>query len=82
MGSVNNFTDDHIYAVHPIDGTKIQHVLYAGFERFNDVLDPQKIHDALFRLLQIGDWKKLGGRLRYRVSSQPGAGFKQDKPCK
>ncbi|KFH43980.1 hypothetical protein ACRE_052320 [Hapsidospora chrysogenum ATCC 11550] len=66
MGSVNNFTDDYVYAVHPIDGTKIQHVLYAGFERFNDVLDPQKIHDALFRLLQIGDWKKLGGRLRYR----------------
>jgi len=35
--------------------------------RFNDVLDGKKLKDSLSRLLEIGDWKKLGGRLRYKV---------------
>ncbi|KAH8696647.1 hypothetical protein BGW36DRAFT_278848, partial [Talaromyces proteolyticus] len=57
---------DYVYPVHLLDGTLIQHVIYSGFFLFNDVLDAQKIHDALLALLQIGDWKKLGGRLRYK----------------
>lgn len=32
--------------------------------RFNDVLDAEKLHDGLARLLEIGGWRKLGGRLR------------------
>jgi hypothetical protein len=35
--------------------------------RFNDVLDAEKLHDALSELLEIGDWRKLGGRLRFKV---------------
>lgn len=31
---------------------------------FNDVLDAEKLHNSLCRLLQTGDWKKLSGRLR------------------
>jgi hypothetical protein len=34
--------------------------------RFNDVLDPEKLHASLSKLLEIGDWKKVGGRLRLR----------------
>ncbi|KAK8009793.1 acyltransferase [Apiospora arundinis] len=33
---------------------------------FNDVLDSDKLHSSLFRLLEIGDWRKVGGRLRLK----------------
>jgi hypothetical protein len=39
--------------------------------RFNDVLDPKQLNNALLRLLGIGDWKKLGGRLRFKVRACP-----------
>ncbi|PYH45466.1 uncharacterized protein BP01DRAFT_318650 [Aspergillus saccharolyticus JOP 1030-1] len=32
--------------------------------RFDDVLDVQKLDQSLTRLLQLGDWHKLGARLR------------------
>ncbi|KAJ5176081.1 uncharacterized protein N7482_001958, partial [Penicillium canariense] len=32
--------------------------------RFNEVLDPSKLHSSLVKLFTIGDWRKLGGRLR------------------
>lgn len=35
--------------------------------RFEEVLDTKKLHDAVERLLEIGDWKKLGARLRQNV---------------
>jgi hypothetical protein len=35
--------------------------------RYNSVLDPEKLHSALVRLLGEGDWRKLGGRLRRNV---------------
>jgi len=31
--------------------------------RFDDVLDHEKLRRALFRLLEIGDWRKLGARI-------------------
>ena len=36
--------------------------------QFNDVLDGQKLADSLSALLEIGDWRKLGGRFQYNVS--------------
>ncbi|KAF5579662.1 BCL5p [Fusarium subglutinans] len=33
--------------------------------RFNDVLNADKLHQSLSELLNIGDWEKFGGRLRY-----------------
>jgi hypothetical protein len=36
--------------------------------RFNDVLDADKLHASLSRLLEIGDWKKVGGRLKLTVT--------------
>jgi len=35
--------------------------------RFSQVLDPDKVHHALVRLLGIGDWRKLGARIRLNV---------------
>ena len=34
---------------------------------FDDVLDATKLRVALSRLLEIGDWRKLGARLRRNV---------------
>lgn len=36
---------------------------------FNDVLDPEKLRGALARLMEIGDWRKLGARLRSNVKT-------------
>lgn len=35
--------------------------------RFEEVLDIKKLHASLNRLLEIGDWRKLGARLRQNV---------------
>ena len=35
--------------------------------RFDDVMDAEKIRLALERLMEIGDWRKLGARLRMNV---------------
>ena len=35
--------------------------------RFDDVMDVEKLRISLSRLLEIGDWKKLGARLRMNV---------------
>ncbi|OJI95806.1 hypothetical protein ASPVEDRAFT_77587 [Aspergillus versicolor CBS 583.65] len=32
--------------------------------RFNDVLDPGELHNSLERLMQIGEWRRLGARIR------------------
>jgi hypothetical protein len=36
---------------------------------FDDVLDPEKLRGSLARLMEIGDWRKLGARLRLKVCS-------------
>jgi hypothetical protein len=35
--------------------------------RFDDALDSGKVGASLARLLEIGDWRKLGARLRQTV---------------
>jgi hypothetical protein len=35
--------------------------------RFDDVLDVQKLNDALTRLVNIPSWRQLGARLRLNV---------------
>ena len=62
-------TDD-VYPVHMLDDTKtLRDIVIAWTLRFNDVLDAEKLHGSLSRLLEIGDWRKAGGRLRLRVGS-------------
>ncbi|KAM7200196.1 hypothetical protein V8F20_005414 [Naviculisporaceae sp. PSN 640] len=56
---------DEVVLAHPTDGSSTirKIIMGAGF-RFNQVLDCDKVHAALARLLEIGEWRKLGGRLR------------------
>lgn len=62
-------TDD-VYPVHFFDDTKpFRGMLLNWTLRFDDVLDADKLQSSLSRLLEIGDWKKLGGRMRLSVSS-------------
>lgn len=61
--------DDIIYPVHTLDDTKTLHnIVVAWTLRFDDVLDADKLHSSLSRLLEIGDWLKLGGRPRRKVT--------------
>lgn len=60
--------DYDIYPVHPTDDNKTNREKTMSWTlRFNDILDAEKIQDSLRRLLEIGDWRKLGGRLREKV---------------
>ena len=49
------------------DAFKPNRVLVSWVMRFNDILDADKLRSSLARLLEIGDWRKLGGRLRQNV---------------
>lgn len=56
------------YPVHLIDASKDYQKLFLAYLLvFRDVLDGQKLADSLSELLEIGDWRKLGGRLRRNV---------------
>jgi hypothetical protein len=60
---------DDIYPVHMLDDTKtLRDIVVTWTLRFNDVLDADILHASLSRLLEIGDWRKVGGRLRLKVS--------------
>ena len=56
---------DHIYQTHFLDNISVyEKLVFATTWYFNDVLDVDKLHDALTELLTKGDWKKLAGRFR------------------
>jgi hypothetical protein len=60
---------DHVYPVHMLDDTTtLRGIVLTWTMCFNDALDADKLYGALSRLLEIGDWRKLGGRLRLKVS--------------
>jgi hypothetical protein len=57
--------DDEVYPTTLVDNTQgPRDIVLAWILHFNDVLDADKLHDALARLIETGDWRKLGGRLR------------------
>jgi hypothetical protein len=35
--------------------------------RFDNVLDPERLRHSLERLMELGDWRKLGARIRKTV---------------
>ncbi|CEL11255.1 O-acB [Aspergillus calidoustus] len=43
--------------------------------RFDSVLDPEKLQQSLKRLLEIGNWRQLGGRLRRRDTNSDACGY-------
>ena len=59
---------DEIYPAHMLDDTPtLRSIVVTWMLRFDDVLDADALHASLARLLEIGDWRKLGGRLRLDV---------------
>lgn len=61
---------DEIYPLFFLDNLSTGRVIVLSEAlRFDAVLDPIKLRDALTRLIQQGDWKKLGGRLRTQVKT-------------
>lgn len=61
--------EDQVYPVHMLDDTTtLRGIVVTWTMCFNDAMDADKLYGALSRLLEIGDWRKLGGRLRLNVS--------------
>jgi hypothetical protein len=61
---------DEVYPLFFLDNLSTGRVIVLSEAlRFDAVLDPIKLRDALTRLIQQGDWKKLGGRLRTQVKN-------------
>ncbi|KID76303.1 O-acetyltransferase PaAT-2 [Metarhizium brunneum] len=58
--------DEVVYPVHFLDQSTLQQELVTWVLSFNDVLSAVPLHQSLCTLLEIGDWKKLGTRLRVR----------------
>ncbi|RDW57096.1 hypothetical protein BP6252_13842 [Coleophoma cylindrospora] len=56
---------DTIIPLHHFDDVPIYRSIFHDFTlRFDDVLDPEELSAALRRLMEIGNWRKLGARLR------------------
>ncbi|KAG5791259.1 hypothetical protein H9Q69_009685 [Fusarium xylarioides] len=66
MVSSNSLSEEIVYPTHMIDNVSVlKFLVMAWTMRFNDVLNADKLHESVSELLTIGDWKKLGGRLRH-----------------
>jgi hypothetical protein len=60
---------DTIIPLHSLDDNFIYRAIVLDFTlRFDDVLDPEKLRTALARLMGLGNWRKLGARLRMNVN--------------
>lgn len=67
---------DEIFPVHLIDQAAIVRSSIINYTfHYDSVLDANRLRDTLLELIQIGDWRKLGGRLRLNVSAQSLCGF-------
>lgn len=60
-------TDEVIPAHFLDDSDMFRSMLVEMSLRFDDVLDHEKLRLALVRLMEIGNWRKLGARLRIKV---------------
>lgn len=49
---------------------QVRNIIIGWTLRFDDILDADRLGASLCQLLEIGDWRKLGGRLRQRVRSR------------
>jgi hypothetical protein len=59
---------DTIIPFHWLDDTDIYRSIVMDLTlRFDDVLDAEKIRGALTRLMELGNWRKLGARIRLNV---------------
>ena len=61
---------DTVIPLHSMDDNQInKSVILNLMLRFDDVLDPEKLRNSLETLLEHGNWRKLGARLRMNVRS-------------
>jgi hypothetical protein len=61
---------DTIIPLHYWDDHQTTRALTFDFTfRFDDIMDVSKIRQSLVRLMEIGDWRKLGARLRMNVKN-------------
>ncbi|POS72679.1 hypothetical protein DHEL01_v208932 [Diaporthe helianthi] len=61
--------EDEVIPVHFIDQAAIVRTSIINYTfRYNEVLDPAKLHRGLAHLVEMPGWNKLGGRLRAVVS--------------
>ncbi|KAK2803665.1 hypothetical protein FQN50_006881 [Emmonsiellopsis sp. PD_5] len=59
--------ESDVYPVHLLDDARcFRSVCPSYLFRFNDVLDAERLSNSLSKLLEIGDWRKLGGRFRLK----------------
>ena len=59
---------DEVLPVHFFDDSATNRTLIISWTlRFNEVLDADKLNNSLQKLLSIGGWRRLGGRLRETV---------------
>jgi hypothetical protein len=59
---------DIVIPLHYFDDNDVFRAIIVDFSLyFDDVLDHEKLRQALVRLMEIGNWKKLGARLRINV---------------
>ncbi|KAF9776788.1 hypothetical protein IL306_004984 [Fusarium sp. DS 682] len=62
---------DDIIPVHLFDDTATARgIVLVWTFRFEEILNPQKLNDALSELFQMDGWRRLGGRFRQRVCFQ------------
>lgn len=68
QGTARDASEDDVYPLHAFDDLKTRRIFVTRVLRFNDFLNAEMLIASLSRLFEIGDWRKLGGRLRYKVS--------------
>ena len=61
---------DTVLPVHAMDDTVVNKAFVMFLMlRFDEVLDPEKLRSSLEALLEHGNWRKLGARLRLNVGA-------------
>lgn len=60
---------DEVLPVHLFDNTShLRSIILVWTFRFDDVLDPDQLYEALSELIRMDGWRRLGGRFRKGVS--------------
>lgn len=62
--------DDDVLATRFFDDTSMVKVVMRWMIRVDNVLDADKLHKSLARLLETGNWRRLGGRLRVNSANK------------
>lgn len=68
---VDKLNGDRVLPLRLLDSNEAFTRLAVDFTlRFDDVLDPEKLHNSIKRLVQLGTWNQLGVRYKKNVSTR------------